>query len=57
MVVTPVISDEMRIGQGVALTVHDTSVSFDGRNAFFSFKFVCATAYANGLVRLLVVLP
>ncbi len=57
MVVTPVISDEMRIGQGVALTVRDTSVSFDGRNAFFSFKFACATAYANGLVRLLVVSP
>ena len=57
MVVTPVISDEMHVGQGVALTVCETSVSFDGRNGFFSSRFARATADADRVVGLLVVLP
>ena len=57
MVVTPVISDEMHVGQGVALTVRETSVSFDGRNGFLSRRFECAAADANRVVGVLVVLP
>ena len=57
MVVTAVISDEMHVGQGVALTVRETSVSFDGRNGFFSRRFACAAADANRAVGVLVVLP
>ena len=57
MVVTPVISDEMCIGQGVALTVYDTSVTFDERYAFFGLNFTHAAAAANVVVRVLVVLP
>ena len=57
MVVTPVISDEMCIGQGVALTVYDTSVTFDERYVFFYLIFTRAAADANVVVRVLVVLP
>ncbi len=57
MVVTPVISDEMCIGQGVALTVYDTSVTFDERYVFFYPIFTRAAADANVVVRVLVVLP
>jgi|AP59_1055472.scaffolds.fasta_scaffold42277_1 hypothetical protein len=57
MVVTPVISDEMCIGQGVALTVYDTSVTFDERYVFFCLKFTRAAADANVVVRVLVVFP
>ncbi|GEM_PF-5022769 len=57
MVVTPVISDEMCIGQGVALTVYDTSVTFDERYAFFGLNFTRAAAATNVVVRVLVVLP
>ena len=54
MAVTPVISEEMHAGQGVALTVREPSVSFNDRYAFFSLIFVSAAAGANVAVRLLV---
>jgi len=57
MAVTPVISDEMYIGQGVALTVYDTSVTFDEGYVFFCLRFTRAATDANVVVRVLVVLP
>jgi len=56
MGVTPVISDEMRVGQGVTLTVRDTSVSFRDNNALFVLTLLCAADREEG-IRHLVVSP